>query len=328
MLHFRIDDIVDAICATGAIRHDDATAFMQRELLNVRQQAILVERPELRGTFFVPPAANQGNLGATHSTYQQEDFAGKAALGATMSTNPPRVDIMREEATPLPYRHIEAAYGWSIKDIRSAIMAGRPLDVAVAQGAQQIIAIQHDDIILIGDGTAPYLGLTGIFKLSGTLTYTLPNGAQSGTKVWEDKSAKEIYADMMGICNYVRTNSNGVEVPNMLALPLTSWTVAATKTWGVDSTETALDRFYKVASKIYPGIMVEPCEKLETAGSGNTKRFAAYRRDNAKVWRDDLVLFEQAPPIVRGFQTEVHCHGETAGVRAAKPKSVCYADGG
>lgn len=326
-LHFRIDSLVEAVCATGEIRVDDATAFLQRELLNVRRQAILIERPELKGTMFVPGAADQANLGATYSTFQFEDYAGKSALGATMSTNPPRVDIDRQEATPVPYRHLEAAYGWSIKDIRSSIMAGRSLSASVAQAAQKIIANDHDDTILIGDGTAAYKGLTGLFKLSDTLTYVLPNGGASGTKVWEDKNAKEIYADLMAMCNYVVTNSNGIEVPNMVALPLTSWTVASTKTWGVDSAETALDRFLRVAAKIYPGIMVEPSVKLETAGSGSLKRAAAYRRDNTKVYRDDLVLFEQAPPIITGWQTVVHCHGETAGVRAPKPKSICYADG-
>lgn len=329
-LPFRIDHLVDAICAVPAghpeIRHDDATAFMQRELLNVRKQAILVERPELRGLFFVP-AAEQADIGATHSTFQFENFVGEANLGSTMSTRPNRVDIDRQEATPIPYRHIEDAYGWSIKEIRSAFMVGRPLSVSKALAAQKVIAIKHDDIILIGDGSAAYLGLTGIFKLSGTLTYVLPVGGQSGTKVWEDKSGREIFNDAMAILNLVRTNSNGVEVPNMLALPLSSLTVAASKPWGIDSQETALDRIMKVAEKIYPGLMIEACEKLETAGSGSTKRACAYVRDGAKVYRDDLILFEQAAPIVEGWQTQINCHAETAGVRAPKPKSLCYADG-
>jgi hypothetical protein len=325
-LHFRIDHLVEAVCASGEIRHDDAGTFLQRELLNVRRAAIMVERPKLKGLMFVP-AGEQANLGATHSTYQVQDMAGQAELGASMSVSPPRVDVNTAEATPLPYRHIEDAYGWSIKEIRSAIMANRSLSAAKALAAQEVIAIKHDDIILIGDGTAPYLGLTGIFKLSNTVTYTVPNGAASGTKVWEDKTAKEIFSDLMGICNAIVSNSLGVESPNMVALPLTSWTVATTKTWGVDSRETAMDRFLEVARKIYPGLQVEPSVKLETAGSGSTKRMAAYDRNPEKVYRDDLVLFEQAPPIITGWQTVVHCHGETAGVRAPKPKSVAYGDG-
>ena len=72
-----------------------------------------------------------------------------------------------------------------------------------------------------GDGTAAYLGLRGIFKLENTRTYTIPNGG-SGTKVWEDKNGEEIVADMLAILAAIMSGSNGVEVPNMLALPLSS----------------------------------------------------------------------------------------------------------
>jgi hypothetical protein len=326
-LDFRIDHLVAAICAgQPSIRVDDAGAFLSRELLKVRSQAVLVEYPELRGTFFVPMEPDQ-NAGASHFTYQTEDYAGEANLGASMSNRPNRVDVSRTEATPIQYRHLEDAYGWSIDEIRGAIMAGRPLSQSKAAAARKVIANRHDDCILIGDGTGTYLGLTGLFKLSNTLTHAVVNGASSGTKVWEDKTGEEIVTDALATLNKVMTTTLGVEVPNMLALPLSSYTVAATKKMGVDTTETAMDRILRLGAKLYPGLMVEQSVKLETAGSSSDKRMVAYRRDAAKVARLDSVEFEQAPPIIEGWNTVINCHAKTAGVYTPKPKSLCYADG-
>lgn len=325
---FRVDDLAAAIC-TGhpELRFDDVAAYLQRELLATRAQAVLIEYPELRGTFFVPLEESPLNPGATHWTYSFEDYVGEAQLGASMSTSPPMVGVTVNEATPIPFRHIEDGYNWSVKELRSSMMANRPLGVRKAEAARKVIANKHDDIILIGDGTAAYMGLTGLFKLSNTNTYTLPNGGSSGTKVWEDKNGEEIVADATAILNKIMTTTNGVEVPNMLALPLSSYTVMATKKMGIDTMETALERFLRTAGKIYPGLMVEQSVKLETAGSGNTKRACGYRRDARKVARLDMVEFEQAPPTVDGFNTKVHCHAESAGVYSPKPKSLCYADG-
>jgi len=326
-LNFRVDELASAIVSGHPeLRYDDTVSYLQRELLAIRTQVVLIEYPELRGTFFVPMEPTQIDPGATHWTYSFEDYVGEAALGAVMSTNPPQVGVTINEATPIPFRHIEDGYSMSVKDIRSSMMAKRPIGIRKAEAARKVIANKHDDIILIGDGTAAYLGLTGLLKLSNTCTYTVPNGA-AGTKTWETKTGEEIVADMLGILNKVMTTTNGVEVPNMLLLPLSSYTVAATTKMGVDTLETALERFLRIASRLYPGLMVEPCVKAETAGSGGVKRACGYRRDAAKVARLDIMEFEQAPPTIDGFNTRVHCHGESAGVYSAKPKSLCYADG-
>lgn len=324
---FRFDEIAAAICqGHPELRFDDTVAYLARELLQMRAQAVLIEYPELRGTFFVPLEESPLNPGATHFTYSWEDYVGEATLGASMSTNVQTVGVTVNEATPIPFRHIEEAYNWSIKELRSSMMANRPLSIRKAEACRKVIANKHDDIILVGDGTAAYLGLRGIFKLENTRTYTIPNGG-SGTKVWEDKNGEEIVADMLAILAAIMSGSNGVEVPNMLALPLSSYIVAATKKMGVDTLETALERFLRIAGKIYPGLMVESCVKLETAGSGNTKRACGYRRDAKKVARLDVVEFEQAPPTILGWNTKVDCHGESGGVYSPKPKSLCYADG-
>ncbi len=324
---FRVDELASAIVSGHPeLRYDDTVAYLQRELLAIRTQVVLIEYPELRGTFFVPLETSPLNPGATHFNYSFEDYVGEAALGASMSTNPPMVGITVNEATPIPFRHIEDGYHYTVKDLRSSMMANRPIGIRKAAAARKVIANKHDDILLVGDGTAAYLGLTGLLKLSNTCTYTVPNGG-SGSKTWETKTGEEIVADMLGIMNKIMTTTNGVEVPNMLLLPLSSYTVAATTKMGIDTMETALERFLRIASKLYPGVMVEPCVKAEAAGPVGVKRACGYRRDPEKVARLDIVEFEQAPPTIDGFQTKVHCHGESAGVYSSKPKSLCYADG-
>jgi hypothetical protein len=324
---FKIDHIVDAVISGTDARYDDATVFIDRELRAVRKKVYEVQYTELLGMSRVPPDSEPTDPGAVDFTYTYEDRVGKATLGASMATNPPRVDVSRVEVAPIKVRHIDVAYGWTIAELRSAMFANRPLAMARADAARKAVATLHDDIILLGDGTGTYLGLRGLYNLLSVLTVTLANGGQSGTKVWEGKNGREIVADMNAVVDKATTNSNGIEVPDTLDLPLTSFMVAANTPWGVDSQVSALDYFLNQRRKLNPGFQVLASPKLETAGSGSTKRMIAYKRSSEKVARVDPIEFEQQPPQLVGNQTIINCHAQTAGVYTPFPSSITTADG-
>lgn len=336
---FRMDTIAAQIVQQLGIVTENRTdadnvAFVSRELLNVRKQVFEVQYPELMGMVFVPPAREPTPLGATHSTYNYTDHVGKARLaGAMPRGNIPRADVKTTQATPIEVQSIVTSYGWNMEELRNEVYARRPLSAARAIAARKTIAQQHDDIILLGDGTSDYMFLRGLFKLPTTgadavIVYTVPTG-DSGSKTFESKTGMEIVATLHGLCNEIQTITNGVEVATHVGLPLSSYTVAANKRIGDGSTLSALDYFIEQRKKLTKGVFqgVEASIKLETAGATSTKRSIAYARDADKVFRDDQVEFEQLPPQVIGFETIINCQARTAGVCNPFTKSVAYGDG-
>lgn len=320
---------------TGDVRQDaDAVQWTSRELLYVRRKVFEVNYPDLLGMIFVPPDNESTDAGASHFTYNYTDRVGRAKLaGAMPRGNIPRVDVKTEQATPIEIQSIVLAYGWNLQELRAEIFARRPLSGARAIATRKTMAQEHDDIILIGDGTADYKYLRGLFKLpitggSAVNVYTVPNG-DSGSPLWANKTGMEIVADLHGLCNAIQTATNGVEVASMVGLPLTSMTTAMQKRIGDGSSVSALDYFIEQRKKMTRGYFqgVEASVKLETAGATSNKRMAAYDRNADKVFRVDPIEFEQLPPQVDGFETVINCHMRTAGVCNPYPKSVAYGDG-
>lgn len=320
---------------SGDSRQDaDALQWTSRELLSVRRQVFEVKYPDLLGMVFVPPDIETTDPGASHFTYNYTDRVGKAKLVGSMPRgNIPRVDVKTEQATPIEIQSLVVAYGWNLQEMRASIFARRPLSASRAVAARKTIAQEHDDIILIGDGTADYKYLRGLFKLpvsggSAVNVYTVPNGA-AASPLWTQKTGMEIVADLHGLCNAIQTATNGVEVASMVALPLTSMTTAMEKRIGDGSSVSALDYFIEQRKKMTRGYFqgVEASVKLETAGATGNKRMAAYDRNPEKVFRVDPVEFEQMPVQVVDFESVTNCHARSAGVCNPYPKSVAYGDG-
>ena len=321
--------------STGNSREDaDNLNNLSRELLHVRATVVEVQYPELRGMVFLPPADERLDPGASHYTYNYTDRSGKSRMAGAMPVgNIPRADVKTEQATPVEFQSMVLAYGFNLQELRASVMARRPLPMQKADATRKIMAQDHDDIILIGDGTADFKYLTGLFKqpiagANAVATYTVPNG-DAGSKTWELKTAAEIVADLHGLCNAVQLGTNGVEIPNLVGLPLTSYTVASTRRMGDGNSDSALDFFINQRQKMTGGAFqgVEPSVKLETAGATATKRAIAYVRGGGKSFRADSVEFEQMPPQIVGFDTVTNCHSRTAGCIVPFTKSIAYGDG-
>lgn len=320
---------------TGDVRQDaDAVQWTSRELLYVRRKVFEVNYPDLLGMIFVPPDNESTDAGASHFTYNYTDRVGKARIAGAMPRGQvPRVDVKTEQATPIEIQSIILGYGWNLQELRATVLARRPLPTAKAAACRRGMAQEHDDIILIGDGTADSKYLRGLFKLpisggSAVNVYTVPNG-DSGSPLWANKTGMEIVKDLHGLCNAIQTTSLGTEVANMVALPLTSMTTAMEKRIGDGSSVSALDYFIEQRKKMTRGYFqgVEASVKLETAGATSNKRSVAYDRNPMKVFRVDPIEFEQMPMKIDSFETTVDCHARTAGVVNPYPKSVAYGDG-
>jgi hypothetical protein len=299
--------------------------FVARELLKVRTQVYAVQYPQFKGDVLVPLFSDQPSVGQTHYTYQYRDRVGQAKLSASLSTGSPGVGVTLTEATPVPLRWIDQSYWFSLDDMRKAMAANKPLAMWLAEAARATIEQKRDEINLIGDGTVTYFGLYGLFKLSGTVTYTVPNGAL-GSPLWSLKTPDEMVADVFGLINKIYFDSNEVERPNTVVFPTSAWQDMTKRRMGDGGQMSVWDYVTAAVAKAYPGMMFETSIRLETAGAASARRMVAYEKNPEKIGRLDPNPFEQLPPQVAGYRTTTHCLATVGGVITPFPKSVGYAD--
>lgn len=296
------------------------SAFFSRQLEHIRPGLLEVLYPELKAKSFVPVNSAVAP-GAEEYTYRFFNKVGKAELISDYSVRSPRADILGTEASS-KLRSMGSSYGYSFQEARAAQMAGLDLSNRKAMAARTAIEQKMDDVLLLGDGTEPYLYMTGLFKQSGTATYSTPNGAYGDTE-WEGKTPDEIITDLHGIPNGIVASSLEVYRPNTLILPLTSYNLIATRRMG-DGSNTTILEFFKGTSQYVTSVLSST--KLETAGSGSSKRMVCYERAPDKLEAIIPVTFEQFTPQFDGMEVVTQCHARTGGVVVYHPKALSYAD--
>jgi hypothetical protein len=329
--------------ATGTMRpgaHKDASesVFFSRQLEFIRPGLFEVLYPNLQGKELVPLETNIAP-GAETYTYRAINKVGRAQLLKNYSDDIPRADVTGVESS----QQIKGAgvmYGYTMQELRAAMMAGMPLDVRKAMAARYTLALLQDEVLFYGhadtvaaqsatglDSGALEGGLKGLANLSGTTSYTVALGS-GGSKLWSLKTADEIVADMHGIVNNVITTTLGVHMPDTLALPLLAWNIAATKRMGDGSNQTCLDFFLATSPTVK---QVKSTYRLDAARSGNwsgtTGRMIAYEANPERLVGLMPVEFEQLPPQNEHFEIRTACHARMGGVVPFYPLSISYGDG-
>lgn len=296
-------------------------AFFSRQLEAIRPGLLEVKFAELKGLQFVPMRAIPA--GAEVYTYRSMQAYGQAVLQAHLSKTGNRSEVVGSEQTSL-IRSIAASYAFNIQEIRAAQMAGLDLDARKAAAARRAIAQKLDDVLLTADGTADAssLGLRGLFDLADTLSFTTSTGAGGDTE-FDTKSPDEVVADLHNLSNGIVANSLEAHAPDTMIMPLTTYNYCATRRMGDGASQTILEHF-RSTSPYIRNIMTST--RLETAGSGSSKRIVCYQRSPEVLEAIVPVEFEQLPPQWDGYESITHCHARTGGVVCYYPKAVSYAD--
>jgi hypothetical protein len=315
----RLDAVARKIADTYHV--DVAESVMiARELLNVRAQAFEVQYPEHKAMSLVPMKTDI-HPGDELYTYQVWDKVGQAAFRTPHAKTAPRADVSLVEGTPLPLRSIHSSYGIDFQEARAAARAGKPLDNRKMMAARYAIASKLNSVFTSGSteyGPTMY----GMLNLSGVVTYTVTADGTGATKTWSTKTPAQIVRDMNGIVTKMVVDSNDVEHPDTLVIPLSSHELISTTRMADGSDVTILKHFLANSPHIK---RVIPWYALETAGTGG--RMIAYRQ-SADVLEGLLpVEFEQFAPQTDGMEVVTVCHARMGGICLYKPKAVAYGDG-
>ncbi len=289
------------------------SAFFERELLSVKNQTYDVKYPALMARRLVP-VSNEAGAGAMEVGYQSFDRVGRAKIGAPGATDAPRVDVFGTEFLR-PVRVVTDSYGYHLLEVRSAAMAGRPLNARRASVARRAIEEVLDEVAAVG---SPDNGIATGFLNDANVTIDAAAG------VWSAATAAAMINDIRDMVVGVATDTLGVEKPDILLLPEAQYAIATT----MERTTTSDVTVAQYILQNFPQIKaIEPWYRLEGAGAGGVDRGVLYRRSPDVLQQEIPSEFEQLPVFQRGQNFDIECMATTAGTAIYYPGSVRYLDG-
>ena len=310
-----------AIEATGRLDANESV-FFARQLEYIRPKTYDVKRAAL-SALSVMPVDTSTPAGANTITYRQYDSVGSAKIIASYADDLPRSDVVAKEFTS-PVRGIGDSYGYSVQEIRAAMLAGTDLNSKKQASARRA----HDELInklaWAGDTVS---GLPGFLSNANIPGYTVPADGTGSSKLWTTKTPDLIIRDLNGIANQVFSQSKGVHRPNEIWMPLAQYALISSTPRSSTSDTTILDFF--LAANPFIQRVVPLLEMASTANGGhagaNDIMVAADNSiDNYQL--NIAMLFMQHAPQQRNLEFVVPCESRFAGCTIEYPLAFAKAD--
>lgn len=288
--------------------------FLARQLEHVMAELYETETEMLRILSFLPVNTTIPK-GADSVTYRQLTRVGAARIGSALNSEVPRVGLyMREFNSKI--HQIDAAYGYSMRDLERAEFSGLPLDSESAMAARIAIDTAHDEIATRGESST---GLIGVFSHANVPTISAPNG------VWGTPNAANMLADLNRIVTKQNVQTKGVHAADMLLLPQAHYLQANHTLFG----DTGLSVLELFKSK-HPEITVDwwtPLDGAVIQGGSATQAAFFFKRDPKVIEYIAPEMFEQIPEQHKNFETIVNCRALSGGVVIRKPLACLFMTG-
>ena len=297
----------------------DEGIFFARQLEHVKAKSYDVQYAELKARQ-VLPVDNSAGPAAETIKYEQYDSVAVAKIISSYADDLPRADVKGKEFIST-VKSLGASYGYNVQEVRAARMAGKPLEQRRAEAAKRAILQKENQIAFFGDSAS---GLTGFINNPNISTVVLPADGTGASALFSAKTADQILRDLNSVCNFIFSNTKGVEMPDTLLLPVSTFTFLATTARSSVSDTTILEYF-----KLNQPFVKEVgwLNELTGAGAGGTNRMIAYKRSADKLMLEIPQDFEQFPVQEKGLEFVISCHSRLGGVIIPYPLSVCFADG-
>lgn len=300
--------------------HLDATesAFFKRQLEYIKAKTYDTKYKELKALNILP-ISTEAPAGATEITYRSYSLYGQAKMIADYAHDFPRVDTFGTETT-VQVKDIGASYGYSLKEIRSAAMAGLDLEPRRARVARRAVDELINTIALTGHTNT---NLKGFVNYSGLTEYTVPLNAGATSKTWALKTAAEIQTDLLGIINAIAVATNGRERPNIILMPLVQYNLIRSTRVSTDYADTIYTQFVKNN----PDIRLDYLNELDGAGAGDTDRYMALKLSPDYITLEIPIPYEVLEEEKSGMEYVIPVHASTAGVIIYYPTAFAFGDG-
>ena len=317
----QIRKVLEELNAGGEIKLDaNETAFVERELTQVRAKVMEVVYAELKAMNLVPLATDI-SPNARQYVYYVLDMVGEAKVIASGSDDLPRVDISKVERSGV-VKPVGASYGWDIFELQSAAQAGSG-SITAQKGAacRRAIASAIDKLLSIGQTNSQTgLGMTGLLNNADVEAL----GIVAGTLwVLGTTTAATMIDFLNGVVRTIVTATNELWVPDTIVLPTATYGVFADTRYGVDANMTALKWF---EANNPNGVKVTSWYRGNGAGASSKNRGVVYKRDPVVLEGVAPVLYAEQPPQARNLELVVPAYGKGGGTKVYHPEACRYID--
>lgn len=295
------------------------SAFFKRQLEVIKGATYDEKLSDLKA-FQLFPISSEAPAGATEITWRSFKGYGFAKFIADYAKDFPKVDIGGTELTRKIY-DIGVAYGYSIREIQRAALAGLDLESRRAKAARRAIEEKMSSIALSGDTNH---NIPGFISYPGITEYTVPATGTGVTKTWSTKTADQIIVDLYGILNTISEGTYGKERANTILLPLAQYDLIRQTRASAYSDKSIFTYFLENN----PGVTIDWLKELDGAGASDTDRFMAYVKDPMHVTWEVPTMFEQLEEMREGpMAYSIPAVAQTAGVIVYYPAAVAFGDG-
>jgi len=298
----------------------DQSAFFERELEFVKSQTYDIKYPMLKARDLIP-VDGSADEGATAITYQQYDRIGQAKIISHNAKDIPRVDLSGKEFTR-PTKMVGGSYGMSMKEIRSAMMAGKNLDQRKASNLRFAVEEELDEIAAVG---APEHGIPDGFVNNGSVNVETLGGGSDWATLIAGGNNRDVVTQMEAAVTRILDATKGIHRPNTIVIPEKQFSLISMTPFGDNSDKTILEF---VLSRFADIQAVIPWYRLKNAAVGGaTDRMIVYERRADILGQDINQEFMVHPAQEQGLEMVVIGTAETAGTVFYYPLSADYTDG-
>lgn len=299
------------------IRNDAATGLVFAQQLQVISNRVRERAyPEFKAKNLMP-MQNEAQFGAEEFAYIIADGEGMFELIANYADDLPVTSIKGEKKV-VNINAYGGAVIYSIFDIAKATLAGQNLVDREMMNNRFQAEKKFDQIAWIGD---PKAGSFGLYNAPNVTRITAPAGA--GGTSFRDKTAEEIYADLVAPYIQQAEDTYGAEVPDTKVLTSAAFAHANTKRFTDLTGDTAMARF----RMDYPNVTVDTVDWLKGIAPGGTDAMIDYRNDSQKLGVETPQPYTVMPPEPRNLATVVDAYLATAGTIVYFPLSVTVTEG-
>lgn len=302
--------------------------FFTRELERIRPKTYDIKYDDnfkMLATLPIDMSGDPLDIDITHRSYGRVGIAKMG--GGDYATDFPSVDIFATETTVKVYP-IQASYRYNKMEIARAAKFNKPLESLRAAAARKAIDKKANDVAALGDTVT---GAKGFFNATGITEYTLADGASPASTKWDGKTSDEILKDLFGISNAIIQSTKGIEVPDTIALPLSSYQLIEQKRLSAENDTTVLQYFLSTSKNITNVIWFNELETIVTSlgksGYDSVKGIYCWKNDSEHLVYDMPQAFNQDEVIRDGLAYVIPCSARVGGVTIFYPLSVQCAYG-
>lgn len=294
--------------------HDNAL-FLARELEYIVPRSFDVLQAPLKATTLLPVSSDVPAASKSFVYKSFKEYSTGARAIANYADDLPRVEIDATSVTGYTNEY-GLSYDISIQDLRIAAANGLALEQRKANAVTRGMAQKLNTMAFYGD--APNR-ITGWFTAAGINAAPVA-GANVGAKLWANKTADLILKDLNEPLIYVKDNTNGVEIPNTIVLPLAQYSLIKTMPRAA-GTDTTILEFFLATN---PGVSVEEAAELKGAFAGDTDGMIVYVKSEDKACLEMPMAPVRYAPQWTNLAYVVNYSMIFGGFVLRYPKSQCF----